>query len=73
MKVRKYSNVNRWFIDTENEPLPHPHRVPDWSTCPGTLFQDFKSPEEALEVANWWGYQPVKHSQERDYLHSWGL
>lgn len=56
MKIRKYTNVDRWFIDTEGEPLPDPQGHPDWTTCPGSLHQDYDSYAEAKVAAEWWGY-----------------
>ena len=58
-ETRQYDGGDpRWFIIMHG-PLPNPHTVPDWSTCPGTLYQDFSTQEEAAEVAEWWGYKPL--------------
>jgi hypothetical protein len=54
--VHKYSNVDRWLIKTSG-PLPYPDSIPNWDTCPGTLYQDYDTEQEAIEVALWWGYQ----------------
>jgi hypothetical protein len=58
-EIRQYDGGDpRWLIRT-TAPLPNPHEVPDWSTCPGTLHQDYDTRAGAEAVARWWGYEPA--------------
>lgn len=49
-----------WYIKLASEKLiPRRKDMPDWSKCPGTLYQDYETWEEAAEAARWWGFEPV--------------
>jgi hypothetical protein len=55
---RPSARLPRWFIRF-SLPLPNGNDLPDWSACPGTLYQDYGSAAEAATAARWWGYNPV--------------
>lgn len=58
--VTQYCTSTTWFIRLEPDRLiPRRKDVPDWSQCPGTLYQDYETSEQAAEVARWWGFEPV--------------
>jgi hypothetical protein len=59
-QIRKYDiPPDRYYIYFER-PVPHRRRFRDWSTCPGTLHQDYSSYKEAKKVAEWWGFRIVR-------------
>jgi hypothetical protein len=53
--IEQYSNDPRWYIRLFG-PLPNPKKEFDLEDCPGSLYQDYYTAEEAMTVAQWWGY-----------------
>jgi hypothetical protein len=61
--IKKYDGgSNKWFISFDDDQYHRPAgwNIPRtaeyWASCPGTLHQDYNSAEEAVKVAEWWGF-----------------
>lgn len=57
--IRQYDGGStKWFIQFYGTPdgWYDRHTAEFWRSCPGTLHQDYDTPEEAVKVAEWWGF-----------------